>query len=387
MIHFLIKKFVKNYSDTTNAKVRVQYGMLASIVAIFLNIICASFKLVLGFIAHSSSVIADGLNNFSDVGSNIASLLGFALAQKHPDMEHPYGHGRYEYLMGLVIGCLIFIVGILSGYEAIMHIIKPVELKVNVVIIIALIFTIGIKGWMFYFNNAIGDTIDSKTLKAAAIDSKNDVLSNIASIIGLLGGAFTSWPVDGAVGLVVSIIVIKGGVETISTMIDSILGCTPDPELVDEIKQYVLSQPDILGIHDMMFHDYGPGSRFCVLHAEVDNDMTLIDAHHLIDGIERNILKKYNIMTTIHYDPIETHDQTTQLLKDKMEKIVHDINKNYSIHDFHLVKGEQPQLICDILIPNDDKVDEEIIRQKIEEKMKVDNPEIICILQFDHSFI
>ena len=387
MIHFLIKKFVKDYSDTTNAKVRVQYGMLASIVAIFLNIICASFKLVLGFIAHSSSVIADGLNNFSDVGNNIASLLGFALAQKHPDMEHPYGHGRYEYLMGLVIGCLIFIVGILSGYEAIMHIIKPVELKVNVVIIIALIFTIGIKGWMFYFNNAIGDTIDSKTLKAAAIDSKNDVLSNIASIIGLLGGAFTSWPVDGAVGLVVSIIVIKGGVETISTMIDSILGCTPDPELVDEIKQYVLSQPDILGIHDMMFHDYGPGSRFCVLHAEVDNDMTLIDAHHLIDGIERNILKKYNIMTTIHYDPIETHDQTTQLLKDKMEKIVHDINKNYSIHDFHLVKGEQPQLICDILIPNDDKVDEEIIRQKIEEKMKVDNPEIICILQFDHSFI
>ncbi|WP_164121274.1 cation diffusion facilitator family transporter [Sharpea azabuensis] len=387
MIHFLIKKFVKDYSDTTNAKVRVQYGMLASIVAIFLNIICASFKLVLGFIAHSSSVIADGLNNFSDVGSNIASLLGFALVQKHPDMEHPYGHGRYEYLMGLVIGCLIFIVGILSGYEAIMHIIKPVELKVNVVIIIALIFTIGIKGWMFYFNNAIGDTIDSKTLKAAAIDSKNDVLSNIASIIGLLGGAFTSWPVDGAVGLVVSIIVIKGGVETISTMIDSILGCTPDPELVDEIKQYVLSQPDILGIHDMMFHDYGPGSRFCVLHAEVDNDMTLIDAHHLIDGIERNILKKYNIMTTIHYDPIETHDQTTQLLKDKMEKIVHDINKNYSIHDFHLVKGEQPQLICDILIPNDDKVDEEIIRQKIEEKMKVDNPEIICILQFDHSFI
>ena len=387
MIHFLIKKFVKDYSDTTNAKVRVQYGMLASILAIFLNIICAAFKLVLGFIAHSSSVIADGLNNFSDVGSNIASLLGFALAQKHPDMEHPYGHGRYEYLMGLVIGCLIFIVGILSGYEAIMHIIKPVELKVNVVIIIALIFTIGIKGWMFYFNNAIGDTIDSKTLKAAAIDSKNDVLSNIASIIGLLGGAFTSWPVDGAVGLVVSIIVIKGGVETISTMIDSILGCTPDPELVDEIKQYVLSQPDILGIHDMMFHDYGPGSRFCVLHAEVDNDMTLIDAHHLIDGIERNILKKYNIMTTIHYDPIETHDQTTQLLKDKMEKIVHDINKNYSIHDFHLVKGEQPQLICDILIPNDDKVDEEIIRQKIEEKMKVDNPEIICILQFDHSFI
>ena len=252
MIHFLIKKFVKDYSDTTNAKVRVQYGMLASIVAIFLNIICASFKLVLGFIAHSSSVIADGLNNFSDVGSNIASLLGFALAQKHPDMEHPYGHGRYEYLMGLVIGCLIFIVGILSGYEAIMHIIKPVELKVNVVIIIALIFTIGIKGWMFYFNNAIGDTIDSKTLKAAAIDSKNDVLSNIASIIGLLGGAFTSWPVDGAVGLVVSIIVIKGGVETISTMIDSILGCTPDPELVDEIKQYVLSQPDILGIHAMM---------------------------------------------------------------------------------------------------------------------------------------
>ena len=387
MIHFLIKKFVKDYSDTTNAKVRVQYGMLASIVAIFLNIICASFKLVLGFIAHSSSVIADGLNNFSDVGSNIASLLGFALAQKHPDMEHPYGHGRYEYLMGLVIGCLIFIVGILSGYEAIMHIIKPVELKVNVVIIIALIFTIGIKGWMFYFNNAIGDTIDSKTLKAAAIDSKNDVLSNIASIIGLLGGAFTSWPVDGAVGLVVSIIVIKGGVETISTMIDSILGCTPDPELVDEIKQYVLSQPDILGIHDMMFHDYGPGSRFCVLHAEVDNDMTLIDAHHLIDGIERNILKKSNIMTNIHYDPIETHDQTTQLLKDKMEKIVHDINKNYSIHDFHLVKGEQPQLICDILIPNHDKVDEEIIRQKIEEKMKVDNPEIICILQFDHSFI
>ena len=306
MIHFLIKKFVKDYSDTTNAKVRVQYGMLASIVAIFLNIICASFKLVLGFIAHSSSVIADGLNNFSDVGSNIASLLGFALAQKHPDMEHPYGHGRYEYLMGLVIGCLIFIVGILSGYEAIMHIIKPVELKVNVVIIIALIFTIGIKGWMFYFNNAIGDTIDSKTLKAAAIDSKNDVLSNIASIIGLLGGAFTSWPVDGAVGLVVSIIVIKGGVETISTMIDSILGCTPDPELVDEIKQYVLSQPDILGIHDMMFHDYGPGSRFCVLHAEVDNDMTLIDAHHLIDGIERNILKKYNIMTTKRLSMIST---------------------------------------------------------------------------------
>lgn len=383
----IIKYFIKDYQQTYDSDVRTRYGILASIASIICNLVCALFKITLGLIAHSASVLSDGFNNISDVGSNAASLLGFALSRKHPDHEHPYGHGRYEYLMGLVVGVIIVIAGITSGIESIKHVIHPVKTTVSFVIIVALIITIYMKMWMYHFNDDIGDLIESKTLKAAAIDSKNDVIANIASIIGLTAGAFTTLPIDGLIGIAVSVLVIKGGVETISTMLDSLLGASPDDKLVKEIEDYVLAQSGILGLHDLMIHDYGPGARFLVMHIEVPHDLTLDDAHYLADRIERHILKKYNIATTIHVDPVNPQDPLTHQLKIVMEDILHGINKTYSLHDFRVVVSDHVRIICDILVTDEKNINDQDIQKQIEMKLKEYDPRIVCTLQFDHSSI
>ena len=300
MFKILAKKFIKNNTEFNNPKVREQYGTLCSIISIVCNIVLVIFKLTMGAITHSIAIQADGLNNLSDVGSNLASLFGFKLANKHPDIEHPYGHGRIEYVAGLIIAFLILLVGFQALRDSVFKIIAPEKVTFTIVAVIILIVSILIKLWMAVFNRYASKKINSATLLAASQDSLNDVLATLATLISLILSLYTDLPVDGIMGAVVSIIVLKAGIEIFKDTVNPLLGMAPDKELIKELEEYILSYPEALGIHDLMMHDYGPGRKFLTLHVEVDCNDNIMATHDAMDRIERAVLGKYHILTTIH---------------------------------------------------------------------------------------
>ena len=380
MINYLAKKFINNYQNYDNNKVREQYGTLCSLVSIGCNIILVLFKLTMGGITNSIAIIADGLNNLSDVGSNLASLFGFKLANKHPDAEHPYGHGRIEYVAELIIAFLILLVGFQSLRDSV--------LKIFNIAAIILVVSIFIKLYMAHFNKIVAGKINSTTLQAASQDSLNDCLTTAASLIALIASIYTDLPIDGIIGSLVSIIVLKSGIEIFKDTVNPLLGMAPDKELVKEIADYILSYPEVLGIHDLMMHDYGPGRRFLTLHAEVNCNDDIMAVHDAMDIIERAILDKYHILTTIHMDPIDSNDALTNELKEMVATIVKDINQEYSIHDFRVVTGPtHTNLIFDVLLPIDDQVDHKSLKKEIDQKIKNINENYFTVMQIEHSYI
>lgn len=388
MFKFISKKIIKNYNDYNNPKVREQYGMLCSIVSIACNIVLVIFKLTMGAITHSIAIQADGLNNLSDVGSNLASLFGFKLANKHPDSEHPYGHGRMEYVAGLIIAFLILLVGFQALKDSILKIIAPQKVTFTVVAVIILVVSILIKLWMASFNRYASKKINSATLLAASQDSLNDVLATTATLCSLILSLYTDLPVDGIMGTIVSIIVLKAGIEIFKDTVNPLLGMAPDKELIKDIEQYILSFPEALGIHDLMMHDYGPGRRFLSLHVEVDRNDDIMAAHDAIDIIERAVLDKYHILTTIHMDPVDFNDTLTNELRKKVIKIVKEINNEYSIHDFRIVSGTtHTNLIFDVLIPSNDQIEHKILKEQINRKIKAIDSSYYTIIQIEHSYV
>ncbi|WP_027089312.1 cation diffusion facilitator family transporter [Thomasclavelia saccharogumia] len=388
MFKILAKKFIKNYTDYKSSKVREQYGTLCSIISIGCNIVLVIFKLTMGVITNSIAIQADGLNNLSDVGSNLASLFGFKLANKHPDSEHPYGHGRMEYVAGLIIAFLILLVGFQALKDSILKIIAPQKVTFTVVAVIILVVSILIKLWMASFNRYASKKINSATLLAASQDSLNDVLATTATLCSLILSLYTDLPVDGIMGTIVSIIVLKAGIEIFKDTVNPLLGMAPDRELIKDIEQYILSFPEALGIHDLMMHDYGPGRRFLSLHVEVDRNDDIMAAHDAIDVIERAVLEKYHILTTIHMDPVDFNDTLTNELRKKVIKIVKEINNEYSIHDFRIVSGTtHTNLIFDVLIPSNDQIEHKILKEQIDGKLKAIDPSYYTIIQIEHSYV
>lgn len=388
MFNIIIKTFIKDYKNITNKKVREQYGVLCSILSIICNIVMVIFKLLYGYIIQSVALLADGFNNLSDVGSNLATLFGFKLASKHPDSDHPYGHGRYEYIAGLVISFLIVMVGFSSAKESFMKIIEPSKVLFQWNAVIMIVVSILIKLWMYYFNMKAGNIIDSTSLKAAGQDSLNDVLTTSATLISLVAGMFTDLPVDGIIGIIVSMFVLKSGIDIFKDTVNPLLGMAPDKELVKEIQDFVMSYDKAVGIHDFMMHDYGPGRKYLSLHVEVDSHEDIVEVHEQMDLIERDLLNKFNVLTIIHMDPIDTKDERTLAIKAEIEKIITDINQEYSIHDFRVVYGvNQSNLLFDVLIPSYDKTKHSIIRNEIEKRVKELNPGYNCIMQVEHSFV
>ena len=385
MFKILAKKFIKNYTDYKSSKVREQYGTLCSIISIGCNIVLVIFKLTMGVITNSIAIQADGLNNLSDVGSNLASLFGFKLANKHPDSEHPYGHGRMEYVAGLIIAFLILLVGFQALKDSILKIIAPQKVTFTVVAVIILVVSILIKLWMASFNRYASKKINSATLLAASQDSLNDVLATTATLCSLILSLYTDLPVDGIMGTIVSIIVLKAGIEIFKDTVNPLLGMAPDKELIKDIEQYILSFPEALGIHDLMMHDYGPGRRFLSLHVEVDRNDDIMAAHDAIDVIERAVLEKYHILTTIHMDPVDFNDTLTNELRKKVIKIV---NNEYSIHDFRIVSGTtHTNLIFDVLIPSNDQIEHKILKEQIDGKLKAIDPSYYTIIQIEHGYV
>ena len=388
MFNIILKIFVKDYTNTTHYKVREDIGILCSVLSIICNFFMVAFKLVVGLLTHSIAVMADAFNNLSDMGSNIATLIGFKLASKHPDSDHPYGHGRYEYIAGLVISFLIILVAVTSLKDAIIKIINPVEVKFHIGAAIVLLASIAIKLWMSSFNKQAGNMISSTSLKAAAQDSLNDVFVTLSTLLSLLVSLVIEFPIDGIVGTIVSLVVLKAGYDVFRDTVSPLLGQAPDKELMDEIFDNISKYDKILSIHDFMMHDYGPGRRFCSFHAEVDSREDIMVVHDQIDLLEREMLDKFHILTTIHMDPLDMDNETLNKVREKVKYIINDINPHYSIHDFRMVTGPtHTNIIFDVLVPADDNISHGPLKQMIYKKVRELDPTYYCVVQIDHSYL
>ena len=388
MFTLIQKLFIPNYKDTKDKTVRERYGVVMSIFCIVCNCILVVFKLIVSFISNSLSIRADALNNLSDMGSNIASLLGFKVASKHPESEQPYGHGRAEYVSGLIIGFLIVVAGLTSLVDSIKSIFNKADMSFNYIAVIVVLFSILVKLVMGYTNKKAGKLIQSETLEATSQDSFNDALLTATTLISLLVYKFFNLNIDAYVGSFVNIIVTISGIKISADLISILIGKSPDKELIKEIKKTVMDNPEVIGIHDMIFHDYGPGSRFVTLHAEVDASKDFVYLHDCIDNIENMILGKYGVLTTIHMDPVVLNDEELNKYKNLVLKVIKEMNPKYSIHDFRIVKGtSHTNLVFDLLLPVDDDREHSLIRSELNEKVRAINPNLNLSIKIEHGFI
>ena len=388
MFDLVCKLFIKDYKNTSDSSVREKYGTVISIFSIVCNTIMVIFKLIVSIITNSVSIRADAFNNLSDVGSNLASLFGFRLSNKHPDSNHPYGYGKMEYISGMIVSFLILLVGFEAITDALDKIIHPIIMEYSSIAIIVLFVSILIKLVMWYMNNKAGKAIESETLMAAGQDSFNDSITTFATLICLLFYKFTNINIDAYVGFIVSILVIKSGVEIFKGVMDTILGKPPEKQLIKDIEKLVMSHDYILGIHDLMMHDYGPSKQYLSLHCEVDASVNVIELHDVIDNIEMDIMREFNILTTIHMDPIDTKDELQNTLKPVVLDLVKQINNEYNIHDFRVVRGTtHTNLVFDVLIPSEDHIEHEVLIKMIQDKVHEYNKTYNCVINIDHSFV
>ena len=388
MTNFLIKIFIKDKDNVEDQEVRGKYAMLSSITGIIVNILLSIFKIIIGVIANSMSIISDGINNVSDAGSSIVTMIGFKMSQKKIDADHPWGHGRMEYITALFVDVLILLVGFELLQSSIDKIIHPEMPSISNITIILLVVAILVKLWLFLFYRKIAKKINSAAIKGTAYDSISDSISTLAVLVSALVARFASISIDGYVSLLVSIFILITGIKAIKEIIDLLLGQKPDAEFVHKIEEFTKNYDAIVGIHDIMVHDYGPGRRFLTLHAEVNCNDDIMAVHDAMDIIERAILDKYHILTTIHMDPIDSNDALTNELKEMVATIVKDINQEYSIHDFRVVTGPtHTNLIFDVLLPIDDQVDHKSLKKEIDQKIKNINENYFTVMQIEHSYI
>ena len=352
MTEFLVKHFVKDYEKTEKVSVRTGYGILASMVGIFCNVLLFLMKITIGMMIHSISVIADAFNNLSDAGSSIISFIGVKIASKPADKEHPFGHGRMEYIAALVVAFLVLQVGFTFFKDAVGKIKHPQEIEFNLVSVIVLLLSIGIKLWLGMFNKKLGTRIHSNVMLATAADAMGDVITTSATVVSLLVFQFSGWNIDGIVGIGVSLVVMWAGVGIAKDTLEPLLGQAVPKDVYEEITKFVESHEGILGTHDLIVHNYGPGRSMASLHAEVANDVDIEVSHEIIDRIEREATKELGVFLVIHMDPIEMKDERVLYAKRKLEEAVRAIDPQVSIHDFRMVDGdEQVNLIFDMLVP------------------------------------
>lgn len=388
MTNLLIKLFVKDNENPKDENVRPKYAMLSSITGIVVNLLLSIFKLVIGIVTNSMSIISDALNNVTDTGSSIVTMIGFKLSQKEVDNEHPWGHGRMEYITAFIVDILIILVGVELLQNSVDKIIHPVMPTVNCVVIFLLVVAILVKLWLFVFYSKIAKRIDSSAIKATAYDSISDCVSTFvvlfSSVISLIFGI----TIDGYVSILVAIFILITGVKALKETIDILLGSKPDKEFIDQISEFVKKYPMIAGIHDIMVHDYGPGRKIVSFHAEVPADANICEAHDIIDELEQDMLKEFKCITTIHMDPIVVNDAKINEAKASVEKIVKEINENYSIHDFRMTDGgKRINLIFDLVIPRDDKIDKDALRKEIIEKVKKIDSKYYVVFSIEHLFV
>lgn len=388
MTEFLVNKFIKDSANIESTEVRTRYGMLASVVGIFCNVLLFSVKLAIGLILSSLAVTADAFNNLSDAASSIISFVGVKMAGKPADAEHPFGHGRIEYIAALIVSFLVIEVGFTFFKSSISKIMHPEEITFDLVPFIILILSILVKLWMAFFNNKLGKRIDSKVMLATAADSLGDVITTSATVISIVICHFTSINVDAIAGLIVSGIVIWSGVSIAKDTLEPLIGQRVPSELYQKITDMVESYEGIVGAHDLIVHNYGPNRSMATIHAEVPNDVSIEASHKIIDRIERDAKKELNILLVIHMDPVEMRDEEVLELRDKTSHIVHALDPELHFHDFRVLKeNEQKNLIFDLVVPDSytekdaNRVMHQLIALLHEMEKNVD-----CIITLDRSF-
>ena len=388
MTDFLVNKFIKDSTNIESTEVRTRYGMFASVVGIFCNVLLFSVKLTIGLILSSLAVTADAFNNLSDAASSIISFIGVKMAGKPADAEHPFGHGRIEYIAALIVSFLVIEVGFTFFKSSISKILHPEEISFDLVPFVILILSILVKLWMAFFNNKLGKRIDSKVMLATAADSLGDVITTSATVLSIIICHFTSINVDAIAGLIVSAIVIWSGISIAKDTLEPLIGERVPAELYQKITDIVESYDGIVGTHDLIVHNYGPNRSMATIHAEVPNDINIDVSHEIIDKIERDVKKDLNILLVIHMDPVEMRDEEVLSLREKTSRIVHALDPKLNFHDFRVLKeNEQRNLIFDLVIPDSysEKDANRVMHQLVSLLHEMDE-NVECIITLDRSF-
>ena len=385
-MNFLVRRFIKNYQDTKDANVRTNVGKLSGIVGIFSNLFLFMIKFVIGTIVHSVSIQADGVNNLTDAGSNIISILSFHLANKPADKDHPFGHERTETIASLFVGILILVLGFETAKESISKVIHPGSIDFRIASVIILLISIIVKFWMYAYNKKLSKTYDSSLLEATALDSISDVCGTTAVLVSTLLSPVLHFNLDGYMGIVVSGIILYGAYGLLRDMINSLIGEAPDPELVHNIVDRIMAHPAILGVHDMMLHNYGPNKIFASAHVEVDSSKDIFETHDHIDNIEREVKENMNIDLVLHMDPVKVNDPETELYRAKVVEAIHQIDPKWGFHDFRIVSGPtHVNLVFDLVIPFEEKYAQEEIEAMLLKHIQSDK-KIYFVLTIDHPY-
>ena len=388
MTQFLIRHFIKNSSEVKDPAVRTAYGNLASVVGMACNLLLCLGKLTVGTLFGSIAILADALNNLSDASSNVVSLIGFRLASKAPDEKHPYGHARYEYLAGLVVSVTILGIGFSLLKESAVKVLHPTEVTFNWLSIGVLAASILVKLWMRGFNRTICQTIGSETLMATAADSRNDVLTTGAVLVATILCSVTGWArLDGLMGLGVAGFILWSGWGLVMDTLSPLLGESPSPELVEHIERKVMSYPGVLGVHDLMVHDYGPGHQFASLHIEFPAESDPLAAHDVIDNIENDFLKNDNLQVTIHYDPIVTADAEVGVLRSRLNEKARQLDPQLSVHDLRIVPGDtHTNVLFDLAFPAGYAGDKDQMLAEMCKFVTEQDPKYSCIVKVEQSY-
>lgn len=389
MTDFLVRIFIKDHTEIERVSVRTAYGVLASVVGILCNMILFVVKCAVGYLLHSISVMADAFNNLSDAGSSVIGLVGVKMAGKPADRDHPFGHGRIEYIAALIVAFLVMEVGFSFFKDAVAKIREPEALKFQAVSVVVLALSVGIKLWLGFFNRKLGKRIDSKVMMATAADAMGDVITTAATIASLLFFRATGVNIDGIVGLGVSLVVMWAGVGIAKDTLEPLIGKAVEPEEYARITDFVEGYAGILGSHDLIVHNYGPGRSMASIHAEVPNDVEIEVSHEIIDRIERDAVRMLGIFLVIHMDPVETRDVRVIEARGQVEQILEALDAAVAIHDFRMVSGdEQVNLIFDMEVPYEyDGKKQEELKNTLAKLLKITDSRYQCVITVERSYI
>lgn len=388
MTEFLLKIFIKNSDDTDNPKVRQQYGMLSGIVGIVCNVILFITKFFAGIITGAVSVSADAFNNLSDAGSSIITFIGFKMAGKPADTEHPFGHGRIEYVAGLAVAAAIIVMGVELFQQSVSRLLHPEETVFSLVSVFILIGSIIVKLGMCLFNRRLGKKLSSAAMLATAADSLSDCIATSVVLLSLLLFRFTGVNIDGAAGIVVAVFVFMAGVDAAKDTLQPLLGQPADESFVNRLEELVTEDEHIIGVHDLIIHDYGPGRRFASLHAEVPYNMDMLEAHDVIDVAEKRVKSVLGCDITIHMDPVVTDDEQINELKEMTEQVIKDIDESLTMHDFRVVNGPAlTNLIFDVLAPYNFSLSDEQLKKEINDRIREKKDNCFASINVDKSMV
>lgn len=387
MITFLSRLFIKNHEDTHNPFVRQSYGILCGMAGIFFNLLLFAGKALAGILSNSIAITADAFNNLSDAGSSIVTLIGFKMSGQEPDTHHPFGHGRIEYLTGLIVSGIILLMAVELLKNSVDKILHPQTLTYNPIVIVILLASIFVKLYMHLYNKSIAQKIDSIAMMATAADSLSDTMATTVVLIATLVDHFTGFHIDGWCGILVGLFICFAGINAAKDTINPLLGQPPEKEFVNEIEKIVLSHEEILGIHDLIVHNYGPGRVMISLHAEVSASGDILALHDTIDNAERQLQNELKCDAVIHMDPIVTDDEQVNELREMVVAIVGEISPNLGLHDFRVVKGPtHTNIIFDVLVPFRFKMSDSQIRSFIDSRIKKLNPSYFTVINIDKNF-